>query len=86
MENRPENTEISLEEVWRLTKENNAILKAMRRDALIMSIIKILIWGLLIGGSVYFSLQFLEPLLAPAQQGSTDGMKALLELYNGNLP
>jgi hypothetical protein len=79
-----------VEESLKLSRENNQLLKAIRRDALIGGVIKVLIWGVLIGGSLYFSLHYLEPLLAPMQalqgQGGTDGMKVLLELYNGNLP
>lgn len=90
MEKPPEDAQDMLSEVWRLTKDNNRLLRAMRRDALIMSIIKILVWGALIGGSIYFSLKYLEPLFAPqapfGEQGQQEAMRALLELYNGNIP
>lgn len=74
-----------LQELLDLTKENNRLLKAMRRDALIGGIVKMLIWIALIGGSFYFSMQFLTPylsMLENVQEGSR-GMNfdALLEQY-----
>lgn len=66
-------------------EENNRILKAMRRDALIGAIIKFAIWFVLIGGSLYLSTKFLEPYLGMLQsaQGASGGQdwQALLDQY-----
>ena len=65
-----------LEQNIALTKENNRILKDMRRDAIIGGIIKMVIWVLLIGGSFYFSMQFLTPYLSMLEgmQGGGQGL------------
>ncbi len=76
-----------LDEVLELVRENNKILKAMRRDALIMGTLKTLIWVVLIVASFYFSYQFLQPYLGMMegmqQQGQDYG--ALFEQYKGLL-
>ncbi len=46
------------------------MLKAMRRDALISSVVKSLLWLAAIGLSVYFTLQYLGPLLGPAAEAA----------------
>ena len=68
-------------------EENTRILKAMRRDALIGSIIKTLIWVLLIAGSYYLTMQFLEPYMGvlEAQGGQGQDFGALLEQYRALL-
>lgn len=79
-----------LEETLSATEENNKLLKAMRRDAVIGSIVKILIWTALVGLSLYFSIQFLEPYLGLLQnvpQGTGEGVDygALIEEYRSLL-
>jgi|CXWL01.1.fsa_nt_gi hypothetical protein len=88
MEKKPVSLEELLEESIELTRENNRLLKAMRRDALIAGIVKVLIWGALIGGSIYFSLKYLEPLLVPAQElgENKEALQMLLDVYNGKFP
>lgn len=74
-----------IEETLKVTRENNRLLKAMRRDALIGGILKMAIWVVLVGASIYFSAQFLEPYLKMIQnvQGSSSGtdFNALIEQY-----
>lgn len=84
----------SLEELLRqniaLTKENNHLLKAMRRDALIGGVVKTLLWIVLIVGSFYFSLKFIEPLMKPFSQSQEQldpkALETIIDLYNGKLP
>jgi hypothetical protein len=73
-----------LGELKRLTEENNRILKAMRRDALIGSIIKTLIWVALIAASYYFTMKLLTPylgMLEGMQGGQGQDMNALFDQY-----
>lgn len=85
MEKKPVTLEELLEENIELTKENNRLIKAMRRDALISGVLKVLVWGVLIGGSIYFSMKYLEPLLVPAQEmgKNQEAFQLLLDAYNG---
>ncbi len=85
MEKKSVTLEELLEENIELTKENNRLIKAMRRDALIGGVLKVLIWGVLIGGSIYFSMKYLEPLLVPAQEmtQNPEMFQMLLDAYNG---
>lgn len=73
-----------LGELKRLTEENNRILKAMRRDALIGSIVKTLIWVALIVASYYFTMKLVTPylgMLEGMQGGQEQDMNALFEQY-----
>jgi hypothetical protein len=70
-----------LTELKKLTEDNNRILKAMRRDALIGSIVKTLIWVALIGASYYFSMKLLTPYLGMLQGAQGQDMNALFEQY-----
>lgn len=56
-----------IEEMLILTRENNKLLKRIRRDAIIGGILKMAIWALLIVVSFYFSAKFLEPYLGMLQ-------------------
>ena len=84
----PDNGSIAemVEETLDLARENNKILKAMRRDALIMGTLKTLIWIVLVVASFYFSMKFLEPYLGmlPTGQGGQD-YGALFEQYKSLL-
>lgn len=86
----PRSIEELLKENIELTKQNNHLLKAMRRDALIGGIVKTLIWVVLIVGSFYFSLKFLEPMMKPFTGGEkgadTKTLETIIDLYNGKLP
>ncbi len=75
-----------IEESLTLARENNKLIKAMRRDALIGGIIKTLIWVVLILGSFYLSAKLLEPylsMLQSTQEGTDYG--ALFEEYKSLL-
>ncbi len=76
-----------VEETLDLARENNKILKAMRRDALIMGTLKTLIWIVLIVASFYFSMKFLEPYLGMLENQGQGGQDygALFEQYKGLL-
>src|SRR4051812_28467921 len=52
-----------LEEIYRLTKENNQMLRSMRRNARLHSIFKLIIYALMIAAALWFYLQFIAPLL-----------------------
>lgn len=51
------------QETLRLTKENNHMLKAMRRDAMVGGLVRIVLWLVVLGGSYYLTMVYLEPLL-----------------------
>ncbi len=73
-----------LKENLALAKENNKLLKAMRRDAFIGGFLRIILWLLVLGGSYFLTMQYLGPLLgtfngAEGPQGMD--FKALLEQY-----
>lgn len=74
-----------LAELKALTEENNKILKAMRRDAIIGAVVKMLIWIVLIVVSYQLSMKFLEPYLGMLQGAQGDGqgqdLNALMEQY-----
>lgn len=73
-----------LAELRKLTEENNRILKAMRRDALVGGIIKTLLWVVLIAGSYYFTIKALGPfmgMLEGSQKGQGQDFKAILDQY-----
>lgn len=73
-----------LKENLELARENNRLLKAMRRDAIVGGIIRIALWLLVIVGSYYLTMQYLEPLLGSMTGGEAgQGMdfNALLEQY-----
>lgn len=63
-----EQEEPSLQEVYRLTKENNRMLKAMRRDAFIGGILKFVWWILILFVIPYvLFVIYLQPYLAQLQ-------------------
>jgi hypothetical protein len=52
-----------LEEIYRLTKENNQMLRAMRRNARFHSIFRLVIYAAMLFGALWFYLHFIAPLL-----------------------
>lgn len=62
-----------IEKNLEIAKENNRLIKAMRRDALIGGLVKTLIWIILIVGSFYLSFQFLAPYLAILENVQSGG-------------
>jgi Fe2+ transport system protein B len=85
----PKTLEAMVEEALTLSRENNKILKAMRRDALIGGILKTLIWVVLLVASLYFSMKFLEPYMGMLknlpQEGNQTDYGALFEEYKSLL-
>jgi hypothetical protein len=77
--------EEKVDEALSLSRENNRLLKAMRRDALIGSVVKTVIWIALLVASFYFSMKFLEPYLGMLESMPEDGTspdyRALIEEY-----
>jgi hypothetical protein len=76
-----------LEENIELARENNKILKAMRRDALIGGLLKTIIWVVFLVVSIYFTIQYLDPLIS-SFGNATSGMnpedfKAIIDFYQG---
>jgi hypothetical protein len=81
-----ENESISemAKETLRLTKENNRMIKAMRRDAFISGIVRIALWLLALGIAYYFATAYLEPMLSMfnGEGGmSPDDIRRLFEDY-----
>lgn len=78
-----------LEETLEVSKENNKLLKRMRRDALIGGILKFLIWVVLIVASFYLSAKLLEPYLGTLQSMQNGGQgtdwQALIDQYKSQL-
>lgn len=74
-----------LEETLALVRENNKMLKDARRGALIVGIVRVILWLSVIGVSVYLAMKYTDPLLAPfleASQGSFPAdFERLLEQY-----
>ena len=56
------------EQLLRLVKDNNRMLRAMRRDAFIGGVIKIIVWFALIAVPLWFYLQYLAPVVESAMQ------------------
>ncbi len=53
----------TLEEVYRLAKENNRMLRAMRRSAFFGTLLRIAIWVLILGSSVWAYSVFVAPVI-----------------------
>lgn len=53
----------NLQEILRLTKENNQMLRAMRRNARFHSIFKLVLYAVMAAVFVWFYLHFVAPLL-----------------------
>jgi uncharacterized oligopeptide transporter (OPT) family protein len=52
-----------LEEILRLTKENNRMLHSMRRNAWLGGIFKLIMWGVLFVIPLWLYLQYLAPMM-----------------------
>lgn len=53
----------SMQEILRLTRENNRMLKAMRRSSLFGAIVKTMLWIALILLPLWFYVQYLAPVM-----------------------
>jgi len=52
-----------LERTYKLAKENNHMLHAMRRNAFWGFLFRLLIWALVLGVPIWFYIQFVHPVL-----------------------
>lgn len=73
-----------LQETYRLAKENNKMLRAMRRNAFWGGILKIIIYAVLLLAPLWFYMQYLSPIVDQAlktmQQVQGTGVKAEAQL------
>ncbi len=88
--NTPMTVEEQLAELRDLTEENNRLIKAVRRDAIIGGVVKTALWLGLILLSFYFSLKFIEPYLASFNGGEAGGMnpeniQSLIDMYKSQV-
>lgn len=52
-----------LEEILRLTKDNNRMLHAMRRNAFLGSVVKVIVWAAFIIIPLWLYMQYLAPVM-----------------------
>jgi len=62
---KPDHNEL-LERTHRIVKENNRMLHAMRRNAFIGGVIKVIVWVALLGVPIWFYIQFVHPVFSSA--------------------
>ena len=70
-----------LKETAEIVKENNTILRGMRRHARFSTIIRIIYWIIIIGGIV-FSYYAIQPFIAPEIKGYGDIQDGLGTIKN----
>ncbi len=63
-----ESPEQMTQETYRLTRDNNRMLRAMRRNAFIGAILKIVFWAALILAPLWFYAHYLAPVVAGLQR------------------
>ena len=76
----PEEREL-LKETAELTKENNKILRSMRRSARFASFLRFIYWAIILGGAVA-SYYFIQPYIT-AVSGAYGDMKQNIESVKG---
>ncbi len=76
----PEEREL-LKETAKLTKENNKILRGIRRNARFATIMRIIYWTIIIGGLV-LSYYAIQPFIAPMIKGYSDIQNSLGTIKN----
>ena len=69
-----------LEENLELAKENNKLLKEMRRNAIIGLIARVVIWLVVLGVPLFFLSTYLGPILG-ALQGQANGQEIPVGLF-----
>lgn len=52
-----------MEEMYQLTRDNNRMLHAMRRNAFLSGLIRIVFWAAIIAFTVWSYMQFINPVL-----------------------
>lgn len=77
--------QLSLEEIYRLVKENNQMLRAMRRDAFVKGVFGIIWWIFLLVVIPYLSWLWIQPYLKSVTdaytqvQGTSNAVNAKLD-------
>ena len=75
-----------LKEVLRLTKDNNRMLHAMRRNAFLGGIIRLIIWAIVLGVPIwlFFTYRFagMQSIMEAFEQVQGAGTSAQLQLEN----
>jgi len=69
-----------------LARENNKLLKKIRRNGLVANIMRLVWWAVLIGVPVYLYYYVLQPYMAElgtAYRGASDGVQAAQEALLG---
>ncbi len=56
-------TRDEIEEIYKLTKENNKILRSMRRSARIHALFKLIFWVAILGLPVWAYFNYIQPVL-----------------------
>lgn len=88
-----------LQETYKLARDNNRMLHAMRRNAFLGGIVKLVTWAVLIIAPIWFFITYLSPVLNNAvstlnqvqgqvegiQGAGTDGISGLMEQLK-NIP
>lgn len=57
-----------MEELLRLSRENNRMLRAMRRSSFVGAIVKVIVWVVLIIVPLWFYMQYIAPMLESTLQ------------------
>jgi len=73
-----------IKETLEVSKENNKMLKRIRRDAIIGGIAKFVFWLVVIVASFYYSLKLIEPYLSAfqdTQNGQGSDYQSLINQY-----
>lgn len=75
-----------LQETYRLAKENNKMLHAMRRSAFWGGVLKLIIYAVLLLAPLWFYMQYLSPIVSQAlktmQQVQGTGTQAQVQISN----
>lgn len=75
-----------IKELLELTKENNKLLRKMRRSAMIGNIMRIFYWAIIFGGPVVIYFYYLQPYLGQlmeAYSGIQDGVGGVSNQVQG---
>lgn len=59
-----------LEETYRLARDNNRMLHAMRRNAFLSGLVRVIFWVAIVGFTVWSYMQFVDPVLQSVVRAS----------------
>ncbi len=62
------NKDDMLEETYRLARDNNRMLHAMRRNAFLSGLVRVVFWAAIIAATVWSYMQFVNPILQSVAQ------------------